>query len=91
MNNVKNVKVSSIQQATQIVNNGMDRYAVVEISQDTTQQELAETVGRINAFENELQKNQIFISGKNHLKNLKMEIYGFSIKEIIKHILLGNL
>lgn len=46
-NTVKGAHDSTIQQA-QIINNGLDSYAVIKLSKETTQAELAEIVKRID-------------------------------------------
>lgn len=48
-NSIKGVNNSTVQQAQTItVNNGLDTYAVIKLSQETTQEELTEIVKRIN-------------------------------------------
>lgn len=48
-NIIKNIQNSTVQQAQTIkVNNGLDTYAVIKLSQETTQEELTEIVKRIN-------------------------------------------
>ena len=50
---IKNANNSTIQQA-QIINNGLDSYAVIKLSQETTQEELANIIERINNAERKL-------------------------------------
>lgn len=51
-NSIKNVQNSTVQQAQTItVNNGLDTYAVIKLSKETTQEELTEIVKRINDTE----------------------------------------
>ena len=54
-NSINNVQNSTIQQAQTItMNNGMDTYAVIKLSRDTTQAELTKIVTRINEAESTL-------------------------------------
>ncbi|MEN6349516.1 MAG: hypothetical protein ABFD08_09020 [Syntrophomonas sp.] len=54
-NSIKGLNNSTIQQAQTItVNNGLDTYAVIKLSQETTQEELTEIVKRINDAETKL-------------------------------------
>lgn len=54
-NNIKNLNNSTIQQAhTLTVNNGLDTYAVIKLSKETTQEELFNVVERINSTESKI-------------------------------------
>jgi hypothetical protein len=54
-NQASNISGSTIQQAQTItVNNGLDTYAIIKLSKETTQQELIDVVTRINEAESEL-------------------------------------
>lgn len=54
-NSINNVDNSTVQQAQTItVNNGLDTYAVIKLSRETTQEELTEIVKRINDTETKL-------------------------------------
>lgn len=64
-NSVKGANNSTIQQAQTItVNNGLDTYAIIKLSKETTQEELIEIVKRINDTETKLETVEKKIDGQ---------------------------
>lgn len=76
-NNANNLNNSIVQQAQTItVNNGLDKYAVIKISKETTQEELLEIVERLNNSDSKMKKFEKKLSSypKIHVDKTKPKI-----------------